>query len=146
MIIAMALAIAFEHDHAVGIRGAVVVGGQRRQDTVRHGYPRHKLGNVMNQSLGAMVNSPQQIKFGDDKFDSLPKFCRECEVRFACNGECPKHRFIQTPDGEDGLNYLCAAYKKFFNHIDPHMKTMAQLLQNDEAPARIMEILAKKPL
>ena len=109
-------------------------------------YPRHKLGNVMNQSLGAMVNSPQQIKFGDDKFDSLPKFCRECEVRFACNGECPKHRFIQTPDGEDGLNYLCAAYKKFFNHIDPHMKTMAQLLQNDEAPARIMEILAKKPL
>jgi uncharacterized protein len=105
-------------------------------------YPRHKLGNVMNQSLGAMVNSPQQIKFGDDKSDSLPKFCRECEVRFACNGECPKHRFIQTPDGEDGLNYLCAAYKMFFNHIDPHMKTMARLLQNDEAPARIMEILA----
>ena len=105
-------------------------------------YPRHKLGNVMNQSLGAMVNSPQQIKFGNDKSDSLPKFCRECEVRFACNGECPKHRFIQTPDGEDELNYLCAAYKKFFTHIDPHMKTMARLLQNDEAPARIMEILA----
>jgi uncharacterized protein len=105
-------------------------------------YPRHKLGNVMNQSLGAMVNSPQQIKFGNDKFDSLPKFCRECEVRFACNGECPKHRFIQTPDGEDGLNYLCAAYKMFFNHIDAHMKTMARLLQHDEAPARIMEILA----
>lgn len=108
-------------------------------------YPRHKLGNVMNQSLGAMVNSPQQLKFGNDKFDSLPKFCRECEVRFACNGECPKHRFIRTPDGEDGLNYLCAAYKKFFNHIDPHMKTMGQLLQNDEAPARIMELPAKKP-
>jgi uncharacterized protein len=105
-------------------------------------YPRHKLGNVMSQSLGAMVNSPQQLKFGNDKFDSLPKFCRECEVRFACNGECPKHRFIQTPDGEDGLNYLCAAYKKFFNHIDPHMKTMARLLERDEAPARIMEILA----
>jgi uncharacterized protein len=104
-------------------------------------YPRHKLGNVMNQTLGAMVNSPEQIKFGNDKFDSLPKFCRDCEVRFACNGECPKHRFIQTPDGEDGLNYLCAAYKKFFNHIDPHMKMMAQLLQNDEAPARIMESL-----
>jgi uncharacterized protein len=104
-------------------------------------YPRHKLGNVMNQSLGAMVNSPQQIKFGNDKSNSLPKFCRECEVRFACNGECPKHRFISTPDGEDGLNYLCAAYKKFFNHIDPHMKTMARLLQNDEAPARIMESL-----
>ena len=105
-------------------------------------YPRHKLGNVMNQSLGAMVNSPPQIKFGNVKFGSLPRFCRECEVRFACNGECPKHRFIQTPDGEDGLNYLCAAYKKFFNHIDPDMKTMARLLQHDEAPARIMEILA----
>ena len=105
-------------------------------------YPRHKLGNVMNQSLGAMVNSPAQREFGDDKLDSLPKFCRECEVRFACNGECPKHRFIQTPDGEDGLNYLCPAYKKFFHHIDPQMRTMAWLLQNDEPPARIMELLS----
>jgi serine-type anaerobic sulfatase-maturating enzyme len=107
-------------------------------------YPRYKLGNVMNQGLGEMVHSPAQMKFGGDKFDLLPQFCRKCEVRFACNGECPKHRFIKTPDGEDGLNYLCAAYKKFFNHIDPHMKTMARLLQNDEAPARIMEILAAK--
>jgi uncharacterized protein len=105
-------------------------------------YPRHRLGNVMSQSLGEMVRSPQQTKFGNDKSDSLPRFCRDCEVRFACNGECPKHRFIQTPDGEDGLNYLCPAYKKFFNHIDPHMKAMAWLLGNNEAPARIMEILA----
>ncbi|MEY4916288.1 MAG: hypothetical protein RL616_201 [Verrucomicrobiota bacterium] len=107
-------------------------------------YPQHKLGNVMNQSLGAMLNSPAQIKFGNDKFDTLPKFCHDCEVRFACNGECPKHRFIQTPDGEAGLNYLCPAYKKFFNHIDPHMKTMARLLQNDRAPAEIMGMLAGK--
>jgi uncharacterized protein len=105
-------------------------------------YPRHKLGNVMNQSLGEMVNSPQQIKFGSDKLDSLPKFCRDCEVRFACNGECPKHRFIKTPDGEDGLNYLCPAYKIFFNHINPAMRTMSRLLQTDQAPARIMEIPA----
>ena len=103
-------------------------------------YPRHKLGNVMSQSLGGMVNSPRQIKFGNDKFDSLPKFCRDCEVRFACNGECPKHRFIQTPDGEDGLNYLCPAYKKFFNHINPAMRTMSRLLQSNQAPARIMEM------
>jgi uncharacterized protein len=106
-------------------------------------YPRWKLGNVMNQSLGAMVDSAAQIKFGNDKLDSLPKFCRDCEVRFACNGECPKHRFISTPDGESGLNYLCPTYKKFFRHIDPHMKTMAQLLQNDRAPAEIMALLAK---
>lgn len=105
-------------------------------------YPRYKLGNVMNQSLGAMVNSPQQTKFGNDKFDSLPKFCRDCEVRFACNGECPKHRFIKTPDGQEGLNYLCAGYKRFFRHVDPHMRTMARLLQNEQPPARIMELLA----
>lgn len=107
-------------------------------------YPRYQLGNVMNQSLGAMLNSPAQIRFGNEKLDTLPKYCRECEVRFACNGECPKHRFITTPDGEAGLNYLCAAYKKFFQHIDPHMKTMAQLLQANRAPAEIMSRLAQK--
>jgi uncharacterized protein len=105
-------------------------------------YPRYQLGNVMNQSLGAMVNSPSQIKFGNDKSNSLPKYCRQCEVRFACNGECPKHRFIQTPDGESGLNYLCAAYKKFFNHIDPHMRTMEKLLRNERAAAEIMRMLS----
>lgn len=102
-------------------------------------YPRWKLGNVMNQNLGTIVSSPEQQKFGADKSDLLPKYCRQCEVRFACNGECPKHRFAKTPDGEDGLNYFCPAYKKFFNHIDPHMKIMAQLLRNEQAPARIME-------
>jgi len=107
-------------------------------------YPRYKLGNVMNHSLGAMLNSPAQIKFGNDKLDALPKFCRACEVRFACNGECPKHRFIATPDGEAGLNYLCPAYKKFFDHIDPHMKTMARLLQAERAPSEIMALLAAK--
>lgn len=108
-------------------------------------YPRHKLGNVMNQSLGAMANSPAQIRFGNGKLDALPGFCRECDVRFACNGECPKHRFLQTPDGEPGLNYLCAAYRKFFRHMDPHLRTMARLLRNDEAPARVMELLAEPP-
>lgn len=103
-------------------------------------YPRYKLGNVMNQSLGGMVDSSQQIKFGNDKLDTLPKYCRECEVRFACNGECPKHRFIRTPDGEEGLNYLCAGYKKFFNHIGPSMGTMAQLLRSGRAPAEIMQM------
>ena len=64
-------------------------------------------------------------------------------MRFACNGECPKHRFIRTPDGEAGLNYLCAAYKRFFTHVDPYMRVMAGLLSNDEAPARIMEMMAE---
>jgi uncharacterized protein len=106
-------------------------------------YPEHRLGNLMNTSLGDMVNSPQQVKFGSDKLDALPRYCMECEVRFACNGECPKHRFIRTPDGEAGLNYLCAAYKRFFTHVDPYMRVMAALLSNDEAPARIMELMAE---
>jgi uncharacterized protein len=71
----------------------------------------------------------------------LPKYCRECEVRFACNGECPKHRFLTTPDGEEGLNYLCAGYKKFFTHIDPYMKTMADLLSKKTSPAGIMAMI-----
>ena len=107
-------------------------------------YPKYRLGNLMNQSLGGMVRSHEQTRFGHDKFDLLPQYCRKCEVRFACNGECPKHRFIKTPEGEDGLNYLCPAYKKFFNHIDPPMRAMGQLLGNGHAAAAIMEILAAK--
>ena len=101
-------------------------------------YPKYRLGNLMNQNLGEMARSAQQVKFGADKSDLLPRFCRECNVRFACNGECPKHRFIKTSDGEDGLNYLCPAYKQFFNHIDPHMKMMARLLREGRAAADIM--------
>lgn len=107
-------------------------------------YPQYKLGNLMNTSIGEMVASPEQTKFGNDKLDALPQYCRKCEVRFACNGECPKHRFIRTPDGEAGLNYLCPAYKRFFNHIDPHMKTMGNLLAARQAPALIMQMLANE--
>ena len=109
-------------------------------------YPKYQLGNIMNESLGAMVNSGQQRQFGHAKSQTLPKFCRECEVRFACNGECPKHRFITTPDGEQGLNYLCAGYKKFFNHVDPYMKTMSGLLRARKAPANIMGMLPLRPV
>lgn len=103
-------------------------------------YPKYKLGNLMNQSLGAMVDSDQQRKFGSDKLDTLPRYCRECPVRFACNGECPKHRFIKTPDGEPGLNYLCAGYKKFFTHIDPYMRVMSDLLNNRRPASDIMPL------
>ena len=96
------------------------------------------------QSLGEMVYSEQQRKFGSDKSDTLPNYCRTCEVRFACHGECPKHRFIETPDGEPGLNYLCPAYKRFFNHVDPYMKTMRDLLTARQSPALIMRMLAEE--
>jgi uncharacterized protein len=71
-------------------------------------YPENRLGNIMQQTLGEMAESPQQVQFGQAKNDTLPKYCQQCKVRFAYNGECPKHRFATTPDGEAGLNYLCA--------------------------------------
>ena len=90
------------------------------------------------------IASPQQQKFGQDKFDSLPAYCRECEVRFACHGGCPKDRFIHTPDGEPGLNYLCAGYKIFFHHIDQPMRIMSDLLRQNRAPAEIMFLYAQE--
>jgi uncharacterized protein len=89
--------------------------------------------------LSGLVNSPQQTRFGNSKEVGLPSDCRECDVRFACNGECPKHRFVQTASGEYGLNYLCAGYKHFFHHIDPYMRFMAAELKQNRAPARVME-------
>jgi uncharacterized protein len=103
-------------------------------------YPRYRLGNLLNASLGAMVDSPQQTEFGLAKSKTLPRYCRECPVRFACHGECPKHRFLTTPQGEPGLNYLCAGYRKFFTHIDSPMRTMAALLSMGRAPAEIVEL------
>lgn len=104
--------------------------------------PEYYLGNITRTPLKQMVASPFQRKFGQDKLDTLPRQCRECEVRFACNGGCPKDRFISTPDGEPGLNYLCAGYRMFFNHIDGPMQTMARLLRDQKPPAQIMDILA----
>ncbi len=102
-------------------------------------YPRYNLGNLMNTSLAAMVDSPQQRAFGEAKSATLPRYCRECPVKFACHGECPKHRFLRTPEGETGLNYLCAGYKNFFKHIDSPMRTMGALLSMNQAPANIMQ-------
>ncbi|MFA7228985.1 MAG: anaerobic sulfatase-maturation protein [Melioribacteraceae bacterium] len=109
-------------------------------------YPENKLGNIMEASLASLVDSPQEQKFGSDKKDKLPKYCLECDVRFACNGECPKHRFIKTPYGEGGLNYLCAGYKMFFHHVDPYMKLMANELQERRSPALVMEWAKEKDL
>jgi uncharacterized protein len=104
--------------------------------------PKFFLGNIKEQHLVQLVASDKQRKFGNDKQDSLPRYCRECEVKFACNGECPRNRFIQTPDGEPGLNYLCAGYKAFFKHIDYPMKLMMDLLLRGRDAPDVMEILA----
>jgi len=78
-------------------------------------------------------------RLGNHKEAGLPSDCRACDVRFACNGECPKHRFTKTASGEYGLNYLCAGYKHFFHHIDPYMRFMAEELKHKGAPARVMD-------
>jgi uncharacterized protein len=79
----------------------------------------HLVGNIKQLSVRQLLDSDIQIKFGAAKYDTLPQYCLSCEVIDMCNGECPKNRFINTPSGEPGLNYLCAGYKKFFNHIGP---------------------------
>lgn len=103
--------------------------------------PDHLLGNITETHMVELMSSPQQLAFGNVKRDTLPEYCRRCEVRFACNGECPRNRFTTTPDGEEGLNYLCAGYKAFFGHIDPPMRQMADLLRGGREAPEIMAIL-----
>jgi uncharacterized protein len=103
--------------------------------------PKYLLGNVADAPLVDLVTSPRQREFGRAKRDTLPKYCRECPVRFACHGECPKNRFITTPDGEPGLNYLCAGYKAFFTHIDRPMRVMADLLRHGRYADEAMAVL-----
>jgi uncharacterized protein len=100
----------------------------------------YRLGNIGKTPMADLVASNKQRTFGQHKLDSLPKYCRECEVRFACHGECPRNRFIAAPDGEPGLNYLCAGYKLFFNHINPTMNTMANLLRQGRFADEIMQL------
>ena len=106
--------------------------------------PRHKLGNLQDIPLIEMVGSDRQRQFGLAKRETLPRYCRECEVRFVCNGGCPKDRVLHTPDGEPGLNYLCAGFKTFFTHIDRPMRLMAAELRANRPPANIMRILAEE--
>lgn len=108
-------------------------------------YPEYRLGNLLETPLIDLAASEQQQKFGNDKYDKLPSSCKTCEVLFACHGECPKHRFVCTPSGEPGLNWLCNGYKRFMHHIDPYMRTMAQLIRNERRAAEIMAMIPPKP-
>ena len=101
-------------------------------------YSDYVLGNIMKNDLGKMITSEKQVKFGLDKRNKLPSYCIDCEYRFACHGECPKHRFMNTPDGEPGLNYLCEAYKMFFRHVHPYMQYMGDELTKKRPPSNVM--------
>jgi uncharacterized protein len=100
--------------------------------------PKYKLGNIKEQHMLQLVSSPQQQQFGRDKLETLPQFCLDCDVRFACHGGCPKDRFIETPTGDPGLNYLCAGFKDFFHHVDAPMREMASLLAQGRAPSELV--------
>jgi uncharacterized protein len=105
------------------------------------------LGNIADgRTLLELAMSPQQTAFGQAKVDTLPDYCLACDVRFACNGGCPKDRFLVTPDGQAGLHYLCAGYQRFFRHIDEPMRVMAGLLRRGEDATRIREWYAHRDL
>ncbi len=107
-------------------------------------YPENLLGNITSVPLIDMVKSQRQFDFGVDKRNKLPGYCRRCKVLYACHGECPKHRFLSTPDGNPGLNYLCEGYKMFFTHAEPYMEYMAKELKNKRAPANVMTWIRNK--
>ena len=101
-------------------------------------YPQYLLGSLKESPLTELAWSAQQQKFGRDKKALLPPYCRQCEFLFACNGECPKHRFAKTPAGDPGLSYLCTGLKRFFQRAAPKMETMARLVQANRPAAEIM--------
>jgi uncharacterized protein len=106
--------------------------------------PRYLLGNIGQTPLPELVASETQRSFGRTKSETLPSYCRECKYLFTCHGECPKNRVLTTPDGEPGLNWLCAGLKAFFEHVDRPMQIMADLLRRGQYADGIMKILAQE--
>jgi len=106
--------------------------------------PDYLLGNIQDTHMLELVASDKQLQFGRNKLTMLPRYCVECPVRFACHGDCPKSRFITTPDGEPGLSYLCAGYKAFFTHIDHPVRIIASLLRANRPAADVMGVLAQE--
>ncbi len=103
--------------------------------------PNYYLGNILKTPMIELAASEKQRKFGQDKTNTLPRYCRQCEVLHICNGECPKNRFIETPDGEPGLNYLCEGYKTFFGQADRPMKIMADLIRKGKPAEEVMKVM-----
>jgi uncharacterized protein len=108
-----------------------------------HVYPEYRLGNLLADDLGQMVQSSLDRGFGSHKEDTLPRCCRECDVLQACWGGCPKHRFEQSSHGEPGLHYLCAGYKKFLRHSSKYMIAFRKLIELDLEPSYIMRAIGR---
>jgi uncharacterized protein len=103
--------------------------------------PEHRLGNIRDTPLVELLESPAQYAFGQAKLETLPRYCQTCEVRVMCNGGCPKDRILRTPDGEPGLNYLCAGYKRFFTHCRPYVTQLAALARARKPAAHLMQMV-----
>ncbi len=101
-------------------------------------YPEYRLGNIQTSSLAGMYSSEEHQSFGRDKREALPMECKRCTYNFLCRGECPKHRFATSKNGEPYMNTLCGGYKKFFRHSDPYMRHMKMLLQKERSPMEVM--------
>ncbi len=102
-------------------------------------YPAYRLGNILDGELSKMVESRQQIAFGESKETALPRYCHGCDFLFACRGGCPKHRFARSPDGDPGLNYLCEGFKEFYHYVDRPMKRMVDFIHRGIPVYKIME-------
>ena len=110
-----------------------------------HVYPEYRLGTIMSDDLACMVEDSIKAGFGMHKESALPTWCGKCEVLAACRGGCPKHRFLETCQGDPGLSYVCAGYKKFFRHIRKYLRVMTTLLENGLPPSHVMNAV-KGPL
>lgn len=104
-------------------------------------FPEYKLGNIRDQSLIDMLYGEKQQVFSRLKHTSLPRQCKECDMEFACHGECPKNRFEKDKYGEPGLNYLCQGYYQYYSHVAPYMDFMKRELLAQRPPANIMNVL-----
>ena len=104
-------------------------------------FPEYKLGNIRDHSLIDMLYGEQQQEFSRLKHSSLPRQCKECDMEFACHGECPKNRFMKDKYGDSGLNYLCPGYYYYYQHVAPYMDYMKQELMSQRPPSNIMKVV-----
>lgn len=104
-------------------------------------FPEYKLGNIRDHSLIDMLYGEQQQEFSRLKHSSLPRQCKECDMEFACHGECPKNRFMKDKYGDSGLNYLCLGYYHYYQHVAPYMDYMKQELMAQRPPSNIMKVI-----
>ena len=104
-------------------------------------FPEYKLGNIRDYSLVDMLYGEQQQEFSRLKHSSLPRQCKECDMEFACHGECPKNRFMKDKYGDSGLNYLCPGYYHYYQHVAPYMDYMKQELMSQRPPSNIMKVV-----